>query len=163
MSTQRDATPSHLKADGSLAMVDTTAKAVSERSAHAQAIVRMLPETEARLRAATLPKGDAFVAAQLAGIMAAKQTASLVPLAHPISISAVDVSLSWRGPGELSIDAVAKTTASTGVEMEAMVAATIAALTIYDMTKSLERGVRIESVRLLHKQGGRSGEWRASE
>ena len=142
-------------------MVDVSAKPQSERIARARARVRMQAATEQALRDATLPKGDAFVAAQLAGIFAAKQTATLIPLAHPLPLSAVEVTFAWAEPGVLEISAMAKTTAQTGVEMEAMTAAVVAALTIYDMTKSLERGVTIESVRLMEKSGGKSGHWRS--
>lgn len=153
--------PSHVAADGTLAMVDVSAKPQTERIARACARVRMQAATERALRDATLPKGDAFVAAQLAGIFAAKQTAMLIPLAHPLPLSAIDVTFSWAEPGLLEIAAMAKTTAQTGVEMEAMTAAVVAALTIYDMTKSIERGVTIESVRLVEKSGGKSGHWRS--
>jgi cyclic pyranopterin phosphate synthase len=144
-------------------MVDVSAKASTARVARARARVRMSAETEDALRAATLAKGDAFVAAQLAGIMAAKQTANLIPLAHPLPLASVDVSFAWVERGVLEIDAVARTSAPTGVEMEAMTAAALAALTIYDMSKSLERGIVIESIRLVEKSGGKSGTWRASE
>ncbi|MBV9104045.1 MAG: cyclic pyranopterin monophosphate synthase MoaC [Candidatus Eremiobacteraeota bacterium] len=153
--------PTHLREDGSLTMVDVAAKPLSQRWAHACARVRMSEETEAALRAATLPKGDAFVAAQLAGIMAAKQTSQLIPLTHPIALDHVDVAFRWVAPGTLQIDATAKTTAQTGVEMEALTAAAIAALTIYDMTKALERGITIESLRLVEKRGGKRGSWSA--
>jgi cyclic pyranopterin monophosphate synthase len=144
-------------------MVDVGSKAVSERIARAAARVRMSPATEAALRAATLPKGDAFVAAQLAGILAAKQTAHLIPLCHPLPLASVEVAFAWTEPGVLEIEATAKTSAQTGVEMEAMTAAAVAALTIYDMTKAMERGITIESVRLLYKSGGKTGTWRAPE
>lgn len=144
-------------------MVDVSAKASTARVARARARVRMSAETEDALRAATLAKGDAFVAAQLAGIMAAKQTANLIPLAHPLPLASVDVSFAWVERGVLEIDAVARTTGPTGVEMEAMTAAAVAALTIYDMSKSLERGIVIESIRLVEKSGGKSGTWRANE
>jgi len=144
-------------------MVDVGHKAVTERFARARALVRMSSETATSLREATLPKGDAFVAAQLAGILAAKNTAQLIPLAHPLPLSQVEVAFAWRADGRLQIDASARTTAQTGVEMEAMTAAAVAALTIYDMTKSLERGIVVESLRLLEKRGGKSGEWRAPE
>ncbi len=144
-------------------MVDIAAKAASERVARAQAIVKMSAATEAALRAATLPKGDAFVAAQLAGILAAKQTASLIPLAHPLPLTHVEVTFAWLAPGRLAIDAIARTTAQTGVEMEAMTAAAVAALTVYDMTKVLEKGIVIESLRLLEKRGGKSGNWSAAD
>jgi cyclic pyranopterin phosphate synthase len=155
--------PSHVTPSGGVAMVDVGAKPVTERIAHARALVRMLPVTEGALRAATLAKGDAFVTAQIAGIMAAKQTANLIPLTHPLPLSAVDVDFAWIGPGLLQIDAVARTSAQTGVEMEAMTAAAVAALTIYDMTKSLEKGIVIEGVRLIEKRGGKSGLWRAAD
>ena len=122
----------------------------------------MTPEARKVLQEATLPKGDAFVAAQLAGIMAAKQTANLIPLAHPLPLAQVDVVFSWAGDGALQIEATARTSAQTGVEMEAMVAASVAALTIYDMTKAIDKGIVIENVRLLEKTGGKSGHWTAS-
>ena len=153
--------PTHLRADGGLVMVDVAGKAVTERYARARALVRMSPQSADALRAATLPKGDAFVAAQLAGIMAAKQTANLIPLAHPLPLAQVEVSFAWDEPGLLRIDAAARTNAQTGVEMEAMTAAAVAALTIYDMTKALERGIAIESIQLLEKRGGKSGVWTA--
>ncbi len=144
-------------------MVDVGAKAVTERSAHARALVRMPLASAEALRAATLVKGDAFAAAQIAGILAAKQTAGLIPLAHPLPLTSVEVTFGWSSPAVLRVDAVARTAAQTGVEMEAMVAASIAALTIYDMTKSLDKGSVIESIRLLEKRGGKSGTWRASD
>ncbi len=155
--------PSHMTADGGVAMVDVGAKAVTDRAARARALVRMSPATELALREATLAKGDAFVTAQIAGIMAAKATASLIPLTHPLPLSSVDVTFTWPAAGVLQIDAIARTSAQTGVEMEAMTAAAIAALTIYDMTKSLEKGIVVESIRLIEKSGGKSGLWRAPD
>ncbi len=157
------ARPSHVRPDGGVAMVDVGAKPVTARAAHARAMLRMTPASAAALRAATLAKGDAFAAAQIAGILAAKQTATLIPLAHPLPLSSVDVTFAWASPTVLAIDAIARTSAQTGVEMEAMVAVSIAALTIYDMTKSLDKGIVIETVRLLEKSGGKSGTWRASD
>ena len=159
METQK---PSHITPDGSLVMVDVAHKAVTLRAAKAQAIVAMSPATGELLAGAVTAKGDAFVAAQLAGIMAAKKTGELIPLAHPLPLSSVEVSFTWAAPGRLQIDATARTSAQTGVELEAMVAATIAALTIYDMIKAVEKGVRVESVRLLEKSGGKSGRWQAA-
>lgn len=153
--------PTHVAADGSVLMVDVSAKPVTERMARARARVRMEVATADALRAATLHKGDALVTAQLAGILAAKQTANLIPLAHPLPLSSVDVAFAWTEPGLLEILATAKTAAQTGVEMEAMTAAAVAALTIYDMAKALERGIQIESVCLIEKRGGKSGHWRA--
>lgn len=141
-------------------MVDVSAKAVTLRTARARARVRMSPDAAKGLREATLPKGDAFVTAQLAGIMAAKQTGTLIPLAHPLPLAQVDVGFRWDGD-VLEVDATARTSAQTGVEMEAMVAASIAALTIYDMTKALDKGIVVESVRLIEKTGGKSGTWTA--
>jgi cyclic pyranopterin phosphate synthase len=155
--------PSHVLADGRIAMVDVAAKPVTDRFARAQALVRIPAAAAEALRAATLGKGDAFAAAQIAGILAAKQTAALIPLAHPLPLAGVDVRFVWPAPTLLQIEATAHTSAQTGVEMEAMVAASVAALTIYDMTKSLERGIVIESVRLIEKRGGKSGTWLAPD
>jgi len=153
--------PSHIAPDGSLVMVDVGSKAVTERLARAESRVRMSAEAAAALREATLPKGDAFVAAQVAGIMAAKRTAELIPLAHPLPLASVDVTFEWTGPTEVRIEAIARTSAQTGVEMEALVAASVAALTIYDMTKALDKGIVIDGTRLLEKRGGKSGAWTA--
>jgi cyclic pyranopterin phosphate synthase len=144
-------------------MVDVGHKAVTVRTADAEARVRMEPRTAEALRNATLPKGDAFVAAQIAGILAAKQTAALIPLAHSLPLSSVDVSFSWADSSTLLIAARATTTGQTGVEMEALVATSVAALTIYDMCKSLEKGIAIETVRLVRKTGGKSGDWNRAD
>lgn len=144
-------------------MVDVSDKPVTARSARAEAVVRMSPQAAQALRDATLPKGDAFVAAQLAGIAAAKQTGTLIPLAHPLPLARVDVTFSWIDGERLRVESVAVTSAQTGVEMEAMVAASMAALTVYDMTKALDKGIVIEGVRLLEKRGGKSGTWVAGE
>lgn len=151
----------HVAPDGSLAMVDVSAKNPTLRLARAEALIAMNDEARAALREATLSKGDAFVSAQIAGIMAAKQTATLIPLAHPLPLSSVDVRFDWCDDGRLRVEAEARTTAPTGVEMEAMVAASIAALTIYDMAKALDKGIVVSMVRLLEKSGGKSGSWRA--
>ncbi|MBV8639269.1 MAG: cyclic pyranopterin monophosphate synthase MoaC [Candidatus Eremiobacteraeota bacterium] len=153
--------PSHILPDGSISMVDVSAKAVTARTARAEARVRFPADAAQALREATLPKGDAFVTAQIAGVMAAKQASSLIPLAHPIPLSRVDVSFDWADDNVLRVEAVAATSAQTGVEMEAMVAASVAALTIYDMTKAIDKGITIETVRLLEKTGGKSGRWTA--
>jgi cyclic pyranopterin monophosphate synthase len=152
--------PSHFADDGSIFMVDVSGKAATARTARAQARVRLGPEAAAALRDAALEKGDALTAAQIAGIMAAKQTPSLIPLTHGIPLSKVDVRFDWDGD-VLVIEAIAATVAQTGVEMEAMVAAAVSALTIYDMAKGVDKGIAIESVRLLEKTGGKSGAWRA--
>jgi cyclic pyranopterin phosphate synthase len=152
--------PSHIADDGSIFMVDISGKAATARTARAQARVRLGPQAAEALRDATLSKGDAFAAAQIAGIMAAKQTPALIPLAHGIPLAKVDVAFSWDGD-VLVIETIAQTVAQTGVEMEAMVAASVSALTIYDMAKAVTKGIVIESVRLLEKTGGKSGDWHA--
>lgn len=154
-----DPKPSHIAADGSISMVDVSHKGDSTRTARAQALVRMSAQAQRALREATLPKGDAFVAAQLAGIMAAKQTGTLIPLAHPLPLSSVDVRFEWTSDGALRIETEARTVGRTGVELEALVAASIAALTVYDMTKAVDKGIEIESIVLLEKTGGKSGHW----
>jgi len=151
---------SHVRDDGSLAMVDVGGKAATARTARAEAFVRLNEDAANALRGAALAKGDAFAAAQLAGIMAAKRTGELIPLAHPIPLGAVDVSFAWDDATTLRIESRATTFGQTGVEMEAMVAASVAALTIYDMCKAVDKGIAIERVRLIEKTGGKSGEWR---
>jgi cyclic pyranopterin monophosphate synthase len=152
--------PSHIADDGSILMVDISGKNPSARTARAQARVRLGAEAATALREATLAKGDALAAAQIAGIMAAKQTPALIPLAHAIPLASVEVNFAWEDDA-LVIESVARTTAQTGVEMEAMVAAAVSALTIYDMAKAISKGIVLESVRLLEKTGGKSGDWHA--
>ena len=155
--------PSHLDDDGAPRMVDVGAKPVTARRATATAVVRFRPDVLGTLLDAGGPKGDAFVTARLAGIGAAKRTAELIPLCHPLPLDRVDVELTPdRDAGTVSIVAEARVTARTGVEMEAMVAASVAALTLYDMAKALQRDIVIEEVRLAEKSGGRSGDWSAS-
>jgi cyclic pyranopterin phosphate synthase len=152
--------PSHLDPEGAPRMVDISDKPVTARRALAAATVRMRPEVLATLLDGAGAKGDAFVTARLAGIAAAKRTADLIPLCHPLPIDHVDVDLAGdRERGEVRITAEVRATARTGVEMEALTAASIAALTLYDMAKALQRDISIEQVQLLHKQGGRSGSW----
>jgi cyclic pyranopterin phosphate synthase len=139
---------SHLDETGAVRMVDVGAKPVQRRRARAQARVRMAPETAARL--SELPKGDAFAAARLAGIMAAKRTSELIPLCHPLPLTHVAVELEV-GDDSVEITTSAETQAQTGVEMEALVAATAAALTVYDMAKGVDSGMEIGEVRLLEK------------
>jgi cyclic pyranopterin monophosphate synthase len=142
-------------------MVDVAGKGESERIARAQARVRMSAQTLAALERGDAPKGDVVGTARLAGIQAAKRTADLIPLAHPLALSFADVRTSIdAAQGVVRIDAEARVVGRTGVEMEAMTAASVAALTVYDMVKGLERGVCIECVELLEKRGGRSGTWR---
>ncbi len=151
---------SHVRDDGSLRMVDVGAKAATARTARAEARVRLSLDAATALRGATLAKGDAFAAAQLAGIMAAKRTGELIPLAHPIPLGAVDVAFAWDDEQVLRITSRATTVGQTGVEMEALVAASIAALTIYDMCKAVDKGIVVEQVRLIEKTGGKSGDWK---
>ena len=141
-------------------MVDVTGKDVTVRRATAECVVIMGADTRAELLAGSLPKGDAFEVARIAGIMAAKKTADLIPLCHPIGLGGVDVECSESDQGVL-IRASAKANERTGVEMEALTAVAVAGLTVYDMIKSLDRGASITDVRLIEKSGGRSGDWRA--
>jgi len=139
---------SHVDDSGAVRMVDVGSKPLSRRRATARATVRMAPETARRLR--DLPKGDALATAQLAGIMAAKRTAELIPLCHPLPLSFVDVSLEVGGE-TVEITAVAETTAQTGVEMEALTAAAVAALTVYDMAKAIDKAMVVTDVLLVEK------------
>jgi cyclic pyranopterin monophosphate synthase len=139
---------SHVDADGSVRMVDVGGKPLSRRCARARAHVTMAPDTARRLR--DLPKGDALAAAQVAGIMAAKRTSELIPLCHPLPLSLVDVRLEVADDG-VEVTAAAETTAQTGVEMEALVAASVAALTVYDMAKAIDKDMVIGDVSLLEK------------
>jgi cyclic pyranopterin phosphate synthase len=140
---------SHITESGDVRMVDIGSKPVSRRRARAAASLRMAPETARRLR--SLPKGDALVTAQIAGVMAAKRTAELVPLCHPLPLTAVDVRLEVGEDG-VEIEASVETTAQTGVEMEALLAASVAALTVYDMAKAIDKEMEIVSVRLVSKE-----------
>jgi len=153
---------SHFDAGGNAVMVDVSAKPVTDRSATARARVAMRPETAAMIREGTARKGDVLGVARIAGIMAAKRTAELVPLCHPLPISAVTLDLT-AGEAAVEIAATVRTSGQTGVEMEALTAASVACLTIYDMVKAIERGMRIEGIRLIEKRGGKSGHWRAAE
>jgi cyclic pyranopterin phosphate synthase len=153
---------SHLDAAGAARMVDVSDKSETARTATAEAIVRMRPETLALIQQGGMPKGDVLATARIAGIMAAKRTPDLIPLCHPLAITGVTLDLEPSGDDALVIRASVKTTGKTGVEMEALTAASIAALTVYDMCKAVEKGMRIESVRLIEKHGGKSGDWLAS-
>jgi len=151
----------HLDEDGAARMVDVGGKPASERVARAEAIVRMGPETAAAVERGDAPKGDVIGTARIAGIQAAKRTAELIPLAHPIPLTFVDVRAEIDArAGSVTLTAEARTVDRTGVELEAMTACSVAALTVYDMVKGVERGVEIERVSLLEKSGGRSGEWK---
>ncbi len=150
----------HLDAQGQAQMVDVSAKTATIRQAVAVGQVRMLPVTFATIQAGNVPKGDVLATARLAGIMAAKQTANLIPLCHPLPIQKVEVQISpdEQLPG-YQIQATVKTKAETGVEMEALTAVSVAALTLYDMAKALEKSIQIESIHLVSKTGGKSGDY----
>jgi cyclic pyranopterin phosphate synthase len=148
----------HFDAAGNAAMVDITGKDVTDRAATARARVCMRAETLRVVMEGTAKKGDVLGVARLAGIMAAKRTADLIPLCHPLPLSAVTVELTPDPAADaVEIAATVRTTGRTGVEMEALTAASVAALTVYDMCKAIDRGMRIEALRVVHKQGGKSG------
>ncbi len=152
----------HFDAAGRAAMVDVSAKAETSRVAVARGRVVMAPETLARIQAGEFGKGDVLGVARLAGIMAAKRTSDLIPLCHPLMLTKVTVDLTPAPPDTVEIEALAKLTGRTGVEMEALTAVSVAALTVYDMCKAVDRGMRIEDIRLVHKSGGKSGVYEAS-
>jgi cyclic pyranopterin phosphate synthase len=151
---------SHLDAEGRARMVDVSDKPITSREASAQAVVRLGPTAAKAVREGAVKKGDVLAVAQVAGVMAAKSTSSIIPLCHPLPLSGVSLSFSWESD-DLRITSTTRTTSQTGVEMEALTAVSVAALTVYDMVKGIERGVRIDDVRLLSKSGGQSGDWRA--
>lgn len=149
----------HLNERGEAHIVDIGGKAITARRAVARATVEAAPETVAAILGGTLKKGDALAVARIAGIMAAKKTADLIPLCHPIALTSVEVEITGEA-GTLTISATAETTDRTGVEMEAMTAVSVAALTLYDMAKGIDRAMRISAVELMEKSGGKSGEFR---
>jgi cyclic pyranopterin phosphate synthase len=150
----------HLDAEGRARMVDVSAKPATAREATASGFVRMAPETLALAISGGGRKGNVRAVAEIAGVMAAKRTADLIPLCHPLALSKVEVNVTPAGTG-LEVVATVKTTGPTGVEMEALTAVSVACLTLYDMLKAVDRGMVIEAVRLLEKTGGTSGDWRA--
>ena len=150
----------HFDAEGRAVMVDVGAKPATDRAATARARVVMAPATLAMIRAGTAKKGDVLGVARLAGIMAAKRTSDLIPLCHPLAITAVTVDLEPVGEDTVEIAATVKTTGPTGVEMEALTAASVAALTVYDMCKAVDRAMRIEGLRVVAKSGGKSGDFK---
>lgn len=154
----------HIDDEGRARMVDVGEKAVTARRAVARATVRMSPATAAAVRDGDAPKGDVLGPARIAGIQAAKRTWELIPLCHQLPLSFADVVAEVDAEaGTVTLTAEARTTAQTGVEMEALTAASVAALTVYDMVKALEKGVAIEEIVLAAKSGGRSGDWRRAE
>ncbi|MEM8624718.1 MAG: cyclic pyranopterin monophosphate synthase MoaC [Pseudomonadota bacterium] len=151
----------HFDAEGRARMVDVGDKPATRRRATAQGAVRMAPETLSTIVEGRAKKGDVLVVARLAGIMAAKRTPDLIPLCHPLLLSKVTVDLAPAPPDRVEITATVELTGQTGVEMEALTAVSIAALTVYDMVKAVDRGMVIEAVQLLEKSGGKSGDWHA--
>ncbi len=161
---RRAKTLTHLSSRGEARMVDVSAKSVTEREAVAEGRVIMQPKTLAIVRQGDAKKGDVLGAARIAGILAAKRTHELIPLCHPLPISEVEVELEpdAKLPGVV-VTARVKVSGKTGVEMEALTAVSVACLTVYDMVKAVERGMRIEGIRLIEKRGGRSGHYRVKE
>ena len=149
----------HIDQEGHVRMVDVGHKPVTDREAVARGAVRMSPEALALIRTGRIAKGDPLQAARIAGIMAAKRTADLIPLCHPLPLSQVEVSLNTRDDG-YEIEARVRTRAQTGVEMEALTAVAVAALTLYDMVKAVDRTMEIDEIRLVEKSGGQSGAFR---
>ena len=159
MTTPSQERLTHLDEQGRASMVDVGDKAVTSREAVARGHVSIQPETARLIREGLLKKGDVLTVAQVAGIMGSKKTSELIPLCHPLPIDKVDVDLELdEERSRINIVATARTTARTGVEMEAMTAVSVAALTLYDMCKAVDRGIRIEGIRLVRKSGGRSGD-----
>jgi cyclic pyranopterin phosphate synthase len=152
----------HIDKDGNAVMVDVSAKAATERVATATGSIVMRPETLARIGAADIKKGDVLGVARIAGIMAAKRTHELIPLCHPLALTSVTVDLvPDAGRNAVDITATVKVNGPTGVEMEALTAVSVAALTVYDMCKAVDRGMTISNIRLVHKSGGKSGVFEA--
>jgi len=151
---------SHFDEAGASRMVDVSGKAVTARTARASGLIRMRPETLALIRDRGLAKGDVFEVARLAGILAAKRTGELIPLCHPLGLDAVELAFTALDPGTVRIEAMVKVEGRTGVEMEALTAVGVAALTVYDMCKAVDRDLVIDQIRLEEKTGGRSGTYR---
>lgn len=152
--------PTHLDESGAAHMVDVGAKVATERRAVAAGRITMSAGALDAIRSGNAPKGDVLSTARIAGIMAAKRTADLIPLCHPLALTSVGVEFDWQEDG-ISVRATVTTTGPTGVEMEALTAASVALLTLYDMAKALDRAMILGDIRLLEKSGGRSGDWRA--
>jgi cyclic pyranopterin phosphate synthase len=152
----------HLNANGEAHMVDVSAKADTARTAIAQSQVELTPAIVAAITDNNLPKGDLFATVRIAGIQAAKKCSDLIPLCHPLPLSKITVDIELQG-NSLVITALCKTTGKTGVEMEALTAASVAALTVYDMCKGLDKGMIIRETKLLEKTGGKSGDWSAND
>jgi cyclic pyranopterin phosphate synthase len=154
---------SHINDRGEANMVDVSAKPDSRRVATAQARIRMQPQTLDQILVSGVPKGDVLAVARVAGIQAAKRCADLIPLCHPLALSKVQVDFAASGPGLLTVTTEVTVTGKTGVEMEALTAASIAALTVYDMCKAMDKGMVVEETGLVSKTGGKSGDWQRGE
>lgn len=153
-------TLTHIDAEGRASMVDVAGKAATDRIARAEGRILLLPETLALIRAGAMKKGDVLATARIAGIMAAKKTHELIPLCHPLLISKVSVDFAYEdAPPAILVTAEVRISGQTGVEMEALTAVSVACLTLYDMAKAADKGMRIEGIRLLEKIGGKSGHW----
>jgi len=150
---------SHINAAGEANMVDVSAKDVTQRRARAAATIRMQPQTLLAIQNDQLKKGEVLAVARIAGIQAAKRCADLIPLCHPLALTKVQVDFDSNGDNELIVTAECRVGGQTGVEMEALTAASVAALTVYDMCKAIDKGMVIEQICLLEKQGGKSGDW----
>ena len=153
----------HLSETGEARMADISDKQVSAREAVARAQIRMNSSTLDLIASASMPKGDVLAAARIAGIQAAKRTSELIPLCHPLPLTKVELTFERVDDSMLHVEARCKVTGQTGVEMEALTAASVASLTIYDMCKSVEKGIVIQDIRLLSKSGGKSGDWVAED
>ena len=154
---------SHVGPDGSARMVDVGAKPATHRVAVAEALLRMKPATATAIRAGKAPKGAVLETARIAGINAAKLTATLIPMCHPLALTRVSVEFSWAGKGLLRLESRVEAVDRTGVEMEALTAAAVGALTVYDMAKAIDRAMEIGTIRLLEKSGGKSGPFMRTE
>lgn len=162
MSTEKPVL-SHIDEHGAARMVDVSDKSNTVRTASAESVVRMRPATLTLIVDGNMPKGDVFAVARIAGIQAAKRTADLIPLCHPLMLTSVKVTLLAEAPDAVRITATCKLAGQTGVEMEALTAASVAALTLYDMCKAVDKGMVIETVRLLEKTGGKSGDFKIDD
>ena len=152
---------SHINADGEAQMVDISTKSVTQRVATAAAIIKVAPSTLTMILDGEMPKGDVLAVSRIAGIQAAKRTSELIPLCHPLALTNIAIDFESHNGDELHVRASASVNGQTGVEMEALTAASVAALTVYDMCKAVQKDIVIKDIRLLSKSGGKSGSWRA--
>jgi cyclic pyranopterin phosphate synthase len=153
----------HLDERGRAKMVDVSSKSVTARRAKAEGLIRMTPDLLERIFEGDLPKGDVLAVARVAGVLAAKRTSELIPLCHPLPIESIEVTFEKEGPGVLRVVSEVGVTAKTGAEMEALTAVSVAALTVYDMCKAVDRAIEIDQVHLVEKSGGKSGHYRRED